>query len=228
MKRENSLQEMELRMAKSHAWAVPYADFISNMMVLFLMLFSFLLEKNQGGRPLIQESLGKMEEQFGGSISKERLNRLTRQKEESDLVQNLEKGMKEQGMADMAQVQVDAKYIKLVLKAPVLFASGSAELKPEAANLLQGIADQLKKTSAEIIVAGHSDNVPIKSGKYLSNLELSMGRAYSVVLEFQRQGVPAQRLTCTGYGEYRPVGNNLTSAGRAANRRIEISLLREE
>lgn len=228
MKRDNSLLEMELRTAKSHAWAVPYADFISNMMVLFLMLFSFLLEKDQGGKPMIQESLGKMEEQFGGTISKERLERLTHQKEEADLVKNLETGMQEQGMKDLAQVQVDAKYIKLVLNAPVLFTSGSADLKPEAANFLKGISDQLKKTSAEIIVAGHTDNVPIKSGKYMSNLELSMGRAYSVVQEFQRQGIPPQRLTCTGYGEYRAVGNNATREGRAANRRIEISLIRED
>lgn len=227
MKRSNSLQELEVRLAKSHAWAVPYADFISNMMVLFLMLFAFMLEKSHGGKPMIQESLGQMEEQFGGTISKERLNRLTRQKEEADLVQNLEKGMKEKGMEELAHVQVDAKFIKLVLKAPVLFASGQAELKPEAARLLKSISDHLNKSSGDIIVAGHSDNVPIKSGKYASNLELSMARAYSVVQFFQQQGLPPRRFTCTGYGEYRSVGNNATKAGRAANRRIEISLVRE-
>lgn len=227
MKRSNSLQELEVRLAKSHAWAVPYADFISNMMVLFLMLFAFMLEKSQGGKPMIQESLGQVEEQFGGTISKERLDRLTRQKEEADLVQNLEKGMKEKGMEELANVQVDAKFIKLVLKAPVLFASGQAELKPEAASLLKSISDHLDKSSGDIIVAGHSDNVPIKSGKYASNLELSMGRAYSVVQFFQQQGLPPRRFTCTGYGEYRPVGNNATKEGRAANRRIEISLVRE-
>jgi chemotaxis protein MotB len=227
MKRDRSLEELEVRLSKATSWAVPYTDFMSNMMVLFLMLFAFMLESAQGGKQTVAESLDKLQEQFGGSISKERLDRLVRQKEEHDIAKDLQKDMKDKGLEDAAEVKVDAKYVKLILKAPVLFDSGKADLKPEAAGLLKGVSQSLQKSSSEIIVAGHTDNIPIKSGKYGSNWELSMGRAYSVVQYFQEQGIPPKRLTCTGYGEFKPAGDNATSEGRAANRRIEISLLRE-
>ena len=110
----------------------------------------------------------------------------------------------------------------------MLFASGKAELKEPARKVLASIAVELKKIPNSIIIEGHTDNVPIKHGKYSSNWELSMARAYSVLLFMSGQGISAKQLAGMGYGENLPVGDNATSEGRAKNRRIEISLVKTD
>jgi chemotaxis protein MotB len=70
--------------------------------------------------------------------------------------------------------------------------------------------------------------VPIKSGRYTSNWELSMARAYSVLQYLQEQGISEKHLAGLGYGDTRPVADNATADGRARNRRIEISLMKTD
>jgi chemotaxis protein MotB len=113
-----------------------------------------------------------------------------------------------------------------VLDSAVLFDSGHSELKKEALPALEKIAANLKESQNDIVVEGHTDVVPIHHGKYESNYELSMARAYSVVRFFIEHGIAPQRLSGAGYGEYKPVADNNTPEGRAKNRRIEIALFR--
>ena len=80
----------------------------------------------------------------------------------------------------------------------------------------------------DIIIEGHTDNVPIKGGKYDSNRELSMARAYSVLVFFAEQGIEPRHLSGVGYGENRPVGDNASVVGRAHNRLMEISLMKTD
>ena len=110
----------------------------------------------------------------------------------------------------------------------VLFDSGKTDLKERAKDILKPIADELQKVSNDVLVEGHTDNVPIKKGRYSSNFELSMARAYGVIEFLQSTGMDPKRLAGLGYGEYRPVTDNTTPEGRAKNRRIEISLLKAD
>ncbi|MBU2573818.1 MAG: OmpA family protein [Elusimicrobia bacterium] len=110
----------------------------------------------------------------------------------------------------------------------MLFASGRAELKEPAKKVLAPIAAELKKLPNSIIIEGHTDNVPIRHGKYTSNWELSMARAYSVLLFMSEQGINPKRLAGIGYGENLPAADNATAGGRAKNRRIEISLMKTD
>ncbi|MGC8867315.1 MAG: OmpA/MotB family protein, partial [Elusimicrobiales bacterium] len=113
-------------------------------------------------------------------------------------------------------------------KEGILFDSGSAVLKSQAQNILLPVINELKKLPNDIVIEGHTDNVPIKGGRYATNFELSMARAYSVIEFMRKNGIDPRRLSGIGYGEWRPIADNSTPEGRSKNRRIEITLIRKD
>ena len=95
------------------------------------------------------------------------------------------------------------------------------------AAVLGRVATELKKSSHQILVIGHSDNKPIRptlSKQYPSNWELAGARAASVVRLFAHVGLPSKRLLAVSVADSQPVASNKTEEGRAKNRRIEIRL----
>ena len=226
MQAEDLFEQTENELNKGALWGIVYGDFMSYMMVFFLVLFAFSLDAKQGKEAKVEESLDSLQRQFGGSISAERLRRLSRSREEEALSKDLEELVRSQGLEGLASVVLDAKRIRLVLTAPVLFDSGKAELKAAAVQILRGVAGTLRKTRGEVIVEGHTDNVPIHSRQFASNWDLSVARANVVVKLLSESGVEPQRLSASGYGEYRPRGPNDRPERQALNRRIEVSLAR--
>ncbi len=108
----------------------------------------------------------------------------------------------------------------------ILFASGSAELKPEGKAVLKKLATQiLKLPDQRVRVEGHTDNVPISTARFPSNWELSASRAAQVVRAFEEAGLDSTRLEAIGFGPNRPIEDNATAEGRSRNRRIEIVLV---
>ena len=84
------------------------------------------------------------------------------------------------------------------------------------------LADVLKKFPNPIRVEGHTDNLPIRSAEFLSNWELSAGRAATVVHLLMSAGVSPQRMSVIGLSEYRPVADNNNEKGRNRNRRVQL------
>jgi len=119
-------------------------------------------------------------------------------------------------------VREDARGTVLTLSGSVLFASGEAELLPSARNRLSEVADALKQSKNAITIEGHTDSL----GPDAYNEELSLRRAEQVRGFLLSRGVPPDRVTVRGLGEYRPVASNSTAEGRANNRRVEIVLQR--
>ncbi|MDR0271859.1 MAG: OmpA family protein [Clostridiales bacterium] len=108
----------------------------------------------------------------------------------------------------------------------ILFDSGSAEIKPDTQQALVAIGNILSESNYTIRVEGHTDNVPMHSGRYPSNWELSSARSSSVVRLFADTcNVLPERLQVVGYGEFNPIADNNTSEGRAQNRRVNIIIL---
>ncbi len=104
----------------------------------------------------------------------------------------------------------------------ILFATGSARLSGGLTADLRVLAAHLKKyPNSTVQVIGHTDNV----GAAAYNLNLSRQRAAAVSGVLVSNGVPASRLATVGRGEDQPVASNLTAAGRAQNRRVEIIIL---
>lgn len=111
----------------------------------------------------------------------------------------------------------------------ILFDSGKSEVKASGQKVLDRVGTILKNAKdRQIVVEGHTDNVPIGGvlkDKYLSNWELSSARALNVVHYLQDHvGVEGDRLAAIGYGEHKPVAPNDTPENKAKNRRIELVL----
>jgi outer membrane protein OmpA-like peptidoglycan-associated protein len=120
-------------------------------------------------------------------------------------------------------VSVTRKGDDIILNMPgnITFRSGSADLNPQFFKVLDGVSQVAKKYDKTIIeVAGHTDNV----GGTEYNQQLSLRRAGSVAQYLESRGVSGQRIMTAGGGENHPIASNSTEQGRAANRRVEVTL----
>ena len=125
-------------------------------------------------------------------------------------------------------VNVDREEDKVIITvgSAGAFKSGSAELTQKAREIMAKIAEQNKKGRSEILVMGHTDNVPLTFGSnYRDNWDLAAARAASVVQNLEESNkISSSRLIATSKGETQPIANNNSSAGRSKNRRIEIEM----
>jgi chemotaxis protein MotB len=129
---------------------------------------------------------------------------------------------------DLVVMRRSEFWIEVEIKTDILFPSGSAQLAPNAIDVLQRLGNALAPYPNPIRVEGHTDNKPIKTVAFYSNWELSAARAGSVVRVLQTRGVNPERLAVIGYGEQRPVQSNDTEQGRNANRRVVVVILSTE
>ncbi len=114
--------------------------------------------------------------------------------------------------------------LKVKLAQAILFPSGSAKLSTGGQGVIAKLAEQFLTLPHQVDVEGHSDDRPIRGGRYPSNWELAGARAASVVRVLIESGVPATRLRVISNAHTKPVADNGTTEGRARNRRIEIRL----
>lgn len=110
----------------------------------------------------------------------------------------------------------------------VLFATGSTALSSLGRRVIAAIADVVRRYSEEVVVEGHTDDVPLRRAGY-SNWNLSTDRAVAVVERLHRNhGVGQRRLVASGYGEFRPLVPNNSSTNRSRNRRVDVLLRMNE
>ena len=131
-------------------------------------------------------------------------------------------------LVDAGTIKLEIRKGRLIVKLAneILFDSGKASLKEEGQAALSAVASALRTVAGrEFLVAGHTDNVPIKNNRFKNNWDLSTARAISVVEYIVSQGMDPKSLGATGFAEFDPVADNSTAEGRAQNRRIEIILL---
>ncbi|OGS22448.1 MAG: hypothetical protein A2252_01260 [Elusimicrobia bacterium RIFOXYA2_FULL_39_19] len=200
------------------SWVVPYADLITTLMIFFLLLYSV---SAMGGLES-EKLLSNVQSAMGGKVDED----ASQKSKESDAANKLSSELQ-----DTARIEINSQRIKISLPAPVLYNSGEAALKPEAAKSLSGIAKIIKDMPNNIVVEGYTDNIPVRAGvgKYDSNWELSAARAFSVIKYLMdEEKIDSKRFTVYGYGEFHPLESNDTEEGRAKNRRIEISILRSQ
>jgi chemotaxis protein MotB len=127
--------------------------------------------------------------------------------------------------AGSVDVETAGQKIIIRVREKASFGSGRAELKRAFRPLLKRVASILKDSEGKIIVAGHTDNVPIYTQRFRSNWELSAARAVSVAHEMMlATDIPSTRFLVQGFADTQPVANNDTAANRARNRRVEIVL----
>lgn len=128
-------------------------------------------------------------------------------------------------MVDAGRIKVTVRNGRMLLALPndILFDSGKIELKPEGKEALAQVAKVLAGIpDRHFLVAGHTDNLAIKTKRFQSNWELSTQRAVEVVKLLIDSGMKPSQVGAAGYAEYDPAASNATAEGQAQNRRIEI------
>ena len=145
-------------------------------------------------------------------------------REKAQKVEALLNYIERNNLQEKVQVNYKEDAMHVVITDSVMFRSGSAALLDAARRILALVARASPDSAETITVIGHTDNVPIRTGKYPSNWELSAARAASVVryLLSQENALPPERYQAIGKGEFDPVDTNDTPEGRAKNRRIEL------
>lgn len=196
-----------------------YNDLVTFLMALFLLLFIVSQQSRHDGYFLFDAE----------NKNKEPTNYISQNKNnESNQVITSLKNLKEtNNLKDSMQIIETEQKVKIILKSPVLFKSGSAQLSTNAKNIIKEISKILKDVRNNIIIEGHTDNKPIKNENFKSNWELSFFRAYAVLdYMINSEKFNPINLSCQGFGEYSPMRPNTSAKNRAQNRRIEINIIR--
>lgn len=141
----------------------------------------------------------------------------------NQLRRDLESALGEQIKKHEIEVHSSPEGLVVSLREVGFFDSGDASLLPEGTSTLTRIAQVLNQKRFQIRVEGHTDNVPIHTGRFRSNWELSTARATEVVqLLIEQHDFDPSLISAAGYSQYRPVASNDTSDGRQQNRRVDV------
>lgn len=165
-------------------------------------------EQRTGAEDL--EKLGKNEQEELTEVQ-ERVNAYI---EKNDLTDKLGTNLTDEGML-------------ISIRENVLFESGVAEVRSENRKIAKEISELLvMDLPRNIIVSGHTDNIPIKNSKYESNWDLSVMRSVNFMkLLLENKDLDPEMFSAKGHGEFKPVASNETKKGRAKNRRVEILIV---
>ena len=217
MNLDKKLENIKERRGGGALWLTIYSDLMTNLMLFFLMLFG-VTRIGVTARDAVFESIQKKFSGAGKNIE---------QIYEEEVVDKIEDYIEQENLRSFARIKVNEQRVRITLSSPVLFDLGKSELKPSVKAILSEIAGLIKELPNNIIVEGHTDNKPIRRGRFASNWELSIARAFSVIKYFiNQEGIKPQRLSAVGYGEYKPLYSNDTDEHCALNRRIEIDIVR--
>ena len=215
-------------------WVVTFGDLMSLLLCFFVLLLSF----SEMDRRKYKMVSGSMKQAFGIQrekpvfesprgqklIAKEFDQAVVLTKIEESIKPIIDKVKSEyEELKDAVELEIGEDTVTIRMMGETTFDTGKAELHPAFNPLLKKIGAVLSQTEGEIIIAGHTDNVPLSGGLYGSNLGLSMARAGSVAEYLLRaSSIDPKRLSTMGFGEYRPLTSNDTAQGRRKNRRVEI------
>ncbi|KEJ01428.1 chemotaxis protein MotB [Clostridium botulinum A2B7 92] len=223
-------------------WLIPYSDMLTLLLALFIVMFAMskvdtakLQKASQEFNIIFKAGSNVLQEGGGGGASVGKAgvsivpsDSVTEDIKMKEIKSKLEKEIEKSGYSDKVKVGVDADGLEIDIQDVVLFNSGDAEVLKQSSALLTQISKMLKGLDNNIKVTGHTDNQPISNSKFRSNWDLSAIRAINVMNFLSNiGGISANKLSIQAYGEYMPKFNNDTEAGRAKNRRVEISIVRK-
>ncbi|BCS33492.1 chemotaxis protein MotB [Luteitalea sp. TBR-22] len=222
--------------APSHErWLVSYADFITLLFAFFTTMYAISTVDARKLSSMV-ESMNEAFDSRGLAVPSpdtaparkaDGKTRAVPSPEERE--RRLAQIIRERLAGTAVDVEIDRRGIVVSLREAGSFPTGSADLAPEAREILAGLAATIgSDPDTKLRVEGHTDDVPIQGGRFRSNWELSTARATSVVTFLVEQvGVLPARLSAAGYGEFHPRVPNDTPADRARNRRVDIVILNE-
>jgi chemotaxis protein MotB len=213
-------------------WLLTYADMITLLLALFIILFAIsnisAVKFNKLARAIsggFSSTSSINEPPNGGAIGNERGH--SDEANMADAKSQLDRYIARQNLQSKVQTRITKQGLVITLLSDkAYYNSGSAELRPETKQLLAVVAAQLRNVKNAVRVEGSTDNVPIATAAYPSNWELSAARATGVTrFLVESEKIDPTRISFAGYGEFHPRLANDTEAHRQQNRRVDIVIL---
>jgi len=228
----------------SERWLVSYADFITLLMVLFVVLYSMgqidikrykqlaeSLRAGFSGGPVQVIEVG-IDQAGGISDDDDRsaapivipgIPKIPVSSQE--VAGQLTNMLATTNLGGVVSVQNNIEGVLISLSEKLLFSPGKADLQPEAYAVLDTISNMLVSVENEVRIIGHTDDTPPVDTKYKSNWELSLARAMVIADYLSSNGVAPERLFVAGRGEFKPIFPNDTPEHRALNSRADIIIV---
>jgi len=225
------------------SWLIPYADILTLLLALFIVLFSMSeidakkfaemaesLNNILDGAESVMESPSSLPLDQMQSLKEDDAQnnpneeKPTEKQELQELQNKMDDYIKEKDLDTKLKTTLVDEGLMLTVLNDAFFDSGSAVVRKEDYDLAKEISSLLvMETDREIVVSGHSDNVPIHNDEFESNWELSVMRAinFMKILLVDNELDP-MLFSAKGYGEFKPIAPNTTAEGRKANRRVEV------
>ena len=226
--------------ASHERWLLTYADLITLLLALFMMLYAMSvldLRKYQAFQEAFTQGLGghktkaneiAPDKEPSATPTASPVPDTAKSLDQEDLKKlkvRLEKMLKEAGLQDEVQLQLEARGLVMNVVSGVLFPTASATLTSRGQALLKSLETVFASFDNQLVVEGHTDPRPISSSVFPSNWELSTARATAVLRDLLTDGIRDTRMSAAGYADTRPRASNATEAGMARNRRVDIVVL---
>jgi len=223
----------------SERWMLSYLDFITLLMIFFLMMYAISNVDSQKSQQLAKSlkigfNSGNKENIIAVSdnnnadpnIIDNETTTATEEEKLADIKKKVDELVDNSELKGSVTTSIQDRGLLISFNDSVFFNSGQANIKVDWQNKLVSISKVLNGIDNYIRVEGHTDNVAINTEYFHSNWQLSSVRASNVVEFLITQGnVKPERLSSVGYGEYRPIKTNDTDEGKSSNRRVDILIL---
>lgn len=213
-------------------WMSTFSDMTTLLLTFFVLLLSmanFDKVKMEQAFGILAGSSGIMTQPSPTPMSEQNIVARNSIKEsvsktEEQVESQIKSMMQAQNMDNLVSVVKTDKGLSIRVMDSALFKSGSSELTPEAAPILDKIINIVKDTSYYINIEGHTDDI----GNPERNWNLSADRSLAVLKYFVGSDFNPVKLSASGYGQYHPILPNITEQNRSMNRRVEINLVTPE
>ncbi|MEK3799373.1 flagellar motor protein MotB [Peribacillus sp. FSL H8-0477] len=232
------------------SWLVPYADILTLLLALFIVLFasssvdankfqqlssvfnqiftsgSGVLNYPSPVQDVTPSTTDENEKSSGKEDDPEALW-MVEKKELKEIQDKVNQFIEKNDLAKKLDTSLTDEGLLLTIRDNVLFESGSAVIRQKDVNISNDIAELLiMNPPRSIVISGHTDNVPIKTYQYESNWDLSVMRAVNFMkILLENESLNPQWFSAKGYGEFSPIASNQTAKGQAKNRRVEILIM---
>lgn len=220
----------------TNGWMDTYADTITLLLTFFILLYSISAVDSEKLKQLnhaLQSSL-KGNTKVTEVKDIEDLEVKTKDPEHGnteyeDLAKKLNNTIEKNGLTEVIKLRKEDRGIVLQLDETILFEPGKADLKENNKEVLETITTIINEHDNDVLIEGHTDNIPMNNKEFASNWELSAARALSAVTYFVHdKQIDPMRFSVKGYGEYKPLVPNDTPENRAINRRIDILMVEQK